>query len=64
MLEAIRAGTSVPDTAKIKAFLDAGFAEKDILYIVLAIAVKTLSNYTNHLFATPVDASFAAYRVD
>lgn len=53
-----------PDAAKIKAFLDAGFAEKDILYIVLAISVKTLSNYTNHLFATPVDAGFAAYRVD
>jgi len=26
---------------------------------VLAIAVKTLSNYANHLFHTPVDAIFA-----
>jgi len=28
---------------------------------VLAIAVKTISNYTNHLFDTPVDAAFASY---
>jgi len=26
---------------------------------VLAIAVKTLSNYANHLFHTPVDDLFA-----
>jgi hypothetical protein len=32
--------------------------------VVLAIAVKTLSHYSNHAFATPVDAVFAAYRVD
>ena len=28
--------------------------------ILLAIAVKTISNYTNHLFETPVDAPFKA----
>jgi hypothetical protein len=27
---------------------------------VLAIAVKTISNYTNHLFETAVDAPFKA----
>lgn len=53
-----------PEAATVQAFLGAGFQEKDMLYIVLAIAVKTLSNYTNHAFATPVDAVFAAYRVD
>jgi len=26
--------------------------------------VKTLSNYSNHAFATPLDERFAAYRVD
>ncbi len=50
--------------ATLQAFLTAGFQEKDVLYIVLAIAVKTLSNYSNHAFATPVDAVFAAYKVD
>ena len=53
-----------PGPATVQAFLTAGFSEKDMLYIVLAIAVKTLSNYSNHAFATPVDAVFAAYRVD
>lgn len=53
-----------PDPVLVKAFLDAGFQERDILYIVLAAAVKTLSNFANHAFGTPVDAAFAAYRVD
>jgi len=29
-----------------------------VLQIVLAIAVKTISNYTNHLFDTALDAAF------
>lgn len=53
-----------PDTATLQAFLAAGYQERDVLYIVLAIAVKTLSNYSNHAFATPVDAVFSAYRVE
>lgn len=47
----------------LQAFLAADFQERDVLYIVLAIAVKTLSNYSNHAFATPVDAVFSAYKV-
>lgn len=50
----------VPDPGAARAFLDAGFTERHILSIVLAIAVKTISNYTNHLFDTPVDPMFAA----
>ena len=53
-----------PDAQVLRDFLAAGYQEKDVLYIVLAIAVKTLSNYSNHAFATPVDAVFSAYRVD
>jgi len=49
----------LPDTADVNAFLGAGYSERQILEIVLAIAVKTLSNYANHLFHTPVDAIFA-----
>lgn len=52
-----------PDAAVLQAFLAAGFQEKDVLYIVLAIAVKTLSNYSNHAFATQLDEVFSAYRV-
>lgn len=49
----------LPSRADVEAFLAAGFDERDILHIVLAIAVKTLSNYSNHLFHTPVDPVFA-----
>lgn len=50
----------LPSRADVEAFLAAGYGETDVLQIVLAIAVKTISNYTNHLFRTPVDAVFAA----
>lgn len=52
-----------PSAETVQAFLDAGFEEKKLLYIVLALAVKTLSNFSNHAFATEVDERFAAYRV-
>lgn len=47
------------DKADVNAFLAAGYSEQHILEIVLAIAVKTLSNYANHLFHTPTDTVFA-----
>ncbi|MBI4936365.1 MAG: carboxymuconolactone decarboxylase family protein [Actinobacteria bacterium] len=50
----------MPSTAAVEAFLDAGYTEQHVLHIILAIAVKTISNYSNHLFHTPVDAAFAA----
>lgn len=49
----------LPDKADVEAFLAAGYSERQILEIVLAIAVKTLSNYANHLFHTPVDGMFS-----
>lgn len=52
-----------PDHAIVRAFLDAGYQERDLLYIVLAAAVKTLSNYSNQAFGTTVDEKFAAYKV-
>jgi len=53
-----------PHAATVKAFLAAGFAEQDILYIVLAAAVKTLSNFSNHAMGTKLDERFAAYAVN
>ena len=50
-----------PTTAHLKSFLDAGFAERQVLEIVLALAVKTLSNYSNHLNGPKLDDAFAAY---
>lgn len=50
----------LPSEADVAAFLGAGFSERQILYIVLAISVKTLSNYSNHLFHTQLDERFAS----
>lgn len=52
----------LPGRAQVEAFLDAGFSERHVLEIVLAIAVKTLSNYSNHLFHTTLDDVFASRR--
>jgi len=39
-------------------FLAAGFTEHHILAVILAVGLKTMSNYTNHLARTPIDAAF------
>lgn len=54
----------LPSAETVASFLAAGYKETDLLYIVLAIAVKTLSNFSNHIMATQVDERFAAYKVD
>lgn len=51
-------GKPLPD--ELAAFLTAGYTEKNVLEIILAIAVKTISNYSNHVFHTPVDDMFKA----
>jgi len=51
-----------PSKDDIALFHEAGYEDKDILSIVLALSVKVLSNYTNHLFATEIDSVFADYR--
>ena len=44
---------------EVQDFLAAGFTRAQVLEVVLGIAMKTLSNYANHLIDTPVDAAFA-----
>lgn len=53
-----------PASSEIQKFVSAGFSETQLLYVVLAISVKTLSNYSNHAFSTPLDGRFASYAVD
>lgn len=48
----------LPSRAQVEAFLGAGYTEQHVLYVILALAVKTISNYSNHLFHTPVDTAF------
>ena len=45
----------------LDAFLDAGFTKQNVLEVVVVIAHKVLSNYTNHIVATPVDDAFKQF---
>jgi len=47
-----------PAQEELSAFVAAGYTERQVLEIILAIAVKTISNYSNHLFDTPLDEAF------
>lgn len=42
----------------VSRFLEAGFEADQLLEVITALAMKTLSNYTNHLAETPIDAPF------
>jgi len=52
-----------PDSEIVNAFLQAGYSEKHLLAITLAVSVKVLSNYSNHMFDPEVDAVFSDYKV-
>ncbi len=50
----------VPDE-DVQAFLDAGYNRQQILEVILGMSYKVISNYTNHLANTPVDAAFKKF---
>jgi len=41
-------------------FFAAGYTQQNALEVLLGVTMKTLSNYTNHLTDTPLDAAFAS----
>ncbi|UWQ17145.1 carboxymuconolactone decarboxylase family protein [Jannaschia sp. M317] len=41
--------------AQMQAFFDAGYDHRAVLNVILALAQKVMSNYTNHVAETPVD---------
>ena len=49
----------LPTKAEVADFVAAGYTERHILEIILAISVKTLSNYSNHLCQPELDDVFA-----
>lgn len=49
-------GNMTPD--QMNAFFDAGYGHRAVLDVILAMAQKTMSNYTNHVAQTPVDEVF------
>lgn len=67
-LEALRAFTlkvvrdrGVVPEADMQAFFEAGYTNQNVLEIILGYAQKIMSNYTNHVAETPVDAAFSGF---
>ena len=47
------------DADALNTFLNAGYEKAHLLDVVTIVALKTISNYTNHIAATPLDPAFA-----
>lgn len=46
---------------EVQKFKESGYGNQQLLEIVLGLAQKTISNYTNHLANTPIDDVFSEY---
>ena len=69
-LEALRRFThhmwetrGLPTQAEAEAFKAAGYTDVHVLEIILGLAVKTISNYANHVNHTKLDDMFASFAV-
>ena len=56
--KAVTSKRGLPSKKDIVNFLSAGYSEKHILGVIAGVGVKTMSNYFNHLFNTPIDEAF------
>lgn len=59
-LQVVRQRGNVSDE-QVQKFLNAGFTRQNILEVILGVAQKVMSNYTNHLANTPVDEPMRVY---
>jgi alkylhydroperoxidase family enzyme len=48
----------LPKDTDIDNFINAGYTEKHILGVIAGVGIKTMSNYFNHVFKTPIDDAF------
>ncbi len=51
-----------PSDEQVEAFLNAGYSRRTMLEVILGTSLKVMSNYTNHIAATPLDDEFSADR--
>lgn len=49
-----------PQQSDLDAFYAVGYGPQQVLEVILGTAFKVLSNYTNHIAQTPLDAAFAS----
>lgn len=50
------------DDAELRAFLDAGYGEQQVIEVILGVALATLCNFANSLARTELNPELAAYR--
>ena len=50
------------DEKDIDDFLNAGYTKANIFDVIIALAMKTLSNYTNHIADTTLDDSISKFK--
>ncbi|SDD86000.1 carboxymuconolactone decarboxylase family protein [Kordiimonas lacus] len=68
--EALRAFTTIivekrgwAGEDEIQSFLDAGYTRAQVLEVVIGVAVKTITNYVNHMTKPELNVQFADYAV-
>lgn len=49
------------DDSEVQAFLDTGYRKANIFDVVLIVAMKTITNYSNHISKVPLDDAFADF---
>ncbi|WP_375748120.1 carboxymuconolactone decarboxylase family protein [Vibrio sp. HN007] len=66
-LEALRTFAAVindsrgwPTEQQLAAFFEAGYTKAAVLEVIVATSLKVMSNYTNHIAETELDAAFTA----
>ena len=47
----------------VEAFLSAGYRKEHVMEVLLGVALKTISNYLDHISPTPLDQVFEAERL-
>jgi uncharacterized peroxidase-related enzyme len=52
------------EDSELQSFIDAGYTKQNVLEVNLIIALKTISNYTNHVANTPLDEAFQSEAVE
>ena len=58
---AVVSGRGRPGPDTVAAFLAAGYSRTHMFEVLVGVAQKTLSNYTNHMAGTPLDGAFTAH---
>ncbi len=60
-VETVVAERGFVSEAALEAFIAAGFTKAQVLEVVFGVALKTLTNYANHIAKPPVNKQFAAF---